>query len=125
MTSRKRLLIDITPLRQSPPFRRLLAGSTLSAVGGSMTAFAVTLQVYQITHSPFAVGALGVAWMTPMLTIGLLGGSLADAVDRRKLVLITTSCLAVVSAGLAAQAFAGLRLVWLLYGRGAVSPEFG
>ncbi len=120
MTSRKRLLIDITPLRQSPPFRRLLAGSTLSAVGGSMTAFAVTLQVYQITHSPFAVGALGVAWMTPMLTIGLLGGSLADAVDRRKLVLITTSCLAVVSAGLAAQAFAGLRLVWLVYGLVAV-----
>jgi len=116
VASRKRLLIDVTPLRQSPPFRRLLTGSTLSAIGGSMTAFAVMLQVYQITHSPFAVGAIGVARMTPMLTIGLLGGSLADAVDRRKLVLITTSCLAVVSAGLAAQAFAGLRLIWLLYG---------
>ena len=84
MARRKRLLIDITPLRQSPPFRRLLAGSTLSAIGGSMTAFAVTLQVHEITRSPLAVGAIGVARMTPMLTIGLLGGSLADAVDRRK-----------------------------------------
>jgi MFS family permease len=116
VATRKRLLIDITPLRQSPPFRRLLAGSTLSAVGGSMTAFAVTLQVYEITRSSFAVGAIGIARMVPMLTIGLLGGSLADAVDRRKLVLVTTTCLAATSAGLAAQAFAGLRLLWLLYG---------
>ncbi len=120
MASRKRLLIDITPLRQSPPFRRLLAGSTLSAVGGSMTTFAVMLQVYDITRSPFAVGAIGIARMTPMLTVGLLGGSLADAVDRRRLVLVTTGLLALVSAGLAAQAFAGLSLVWLLYGLVAV-----
>ena len=120
MASIKRLFVDITPLRQSPPFRRLFAGSTLSAVGGSMTAFAVTLQVYQITHSPFAVGAIGIARMVPMLTIGLLGGSLADAADRRKLVLVTTTCLGVTSAGLTAQAFAGLRLLWLLYGLVAV-----
>ncbi len=120
MASRKRLLIDITPLRQSPPFRRLLAGSTLSAVGGSMTTFAVMLQVYDITRSPFAVGAIGIARMTPMLTVGLLGGSLADAVDRRRLVLVTTGLMALVSAGLAAQAFAGLSLVWLLYGLVAV-----
>ena len=116
MAAKRRLLIDLTPARQSPRFRRLLAGSTLSAVGSSMTMFAVTLQVYEITRSPFAVGALGIARMVPMLTIGLLGGSLADAVDRRKLVLITTSCLAVTSAGLAAQALAGLSEVWLLYG---------
>ena len=116
MPGRRRLLIDLTPVRQSPRFRRLLGGSTLSAVGSSMTMFAVTLQVYDITRSPFAVGALGIARMVPMLTIGLLGGSLADAVDRRKLVLITTGCLALVSAGLAAQAYAGLQQVWLLYG---------
>jgi hypothetical protein len=117
---KKRLLIDLTPLRESPRFRRLLTGTTLSAVGSSMTMFAVTLQVYEITRSPFAVGALGIARLVPTLTIGLLGGSLADAVDRRKLVLATTSCLAVVSAGLAAQAFAGLSQLWLLYGLVAV-----
>ena len=120
MASRKRVLIDIRPLRESPQFRRLWAGSTLSWIGSSMTTFAVTLQVYEITRSPFAVGAIGIARMVPMLTIGLLGGSLADAVDRRKLVLITTICLAVVSAAMAAQAFAGMRLVWLLYGLVAV-----
>jgi MFS family permease len=115
-----RLLIDMRPVRESPPFRRLLAGSTLSAVGNSMTSFAVILQVFQITHSSFAVGAIGFARFLPMLVVGLLGGSLVDATDRRRLVLVTTSCLAVVSAALAAQAFAGLAEVWLLYGLVAV-----
>jgi MFS family permease len=111
----RRLLIDTRPLRQSPPFRRLLAGSTLSAVGGSMTTFAVVLQVFDITRSPFAVGAIGLARMVPMLIVGLLAGSLVDAIDRRRLVLVTTSCLAAVSAALAAQAYAGLGEIWLLY----------
>ena len=105
---RRRLLIDIGPLRESPAFRRLWAGSTLSSVGSALTGFAVPLQVYDITRSPVAVGAIGVAQMVPALTVGLLGGQLADAIDRRKLVVVTSCCLAAVSAALAAQAFAGL-----------------
>jgi MFS family permease len=119
-----RLLADISPLRQFPAFRRLWVGSTLSAVGGALTMFAVPLQVYDITRSPFAVGAIGVAQVVPTVTIGLLGGALADAVDRRKLVLVASSCSAAVSAGFAAQAFAGLHSVWLLYALVAVSSSF-
>jgi MFS family permease len=115
MTRRTGLLADLTPLRESPAFRRLWAGSTLSSVGGSLTTFAVALQVYRITRSPFAVGAIGIAQMVPLLTVGLLGGTVADATDRRRLVLITSSVLTVVSAAFAAQAFAGLQAVWLLY----------
>jgi MFS family permease len=118
-----RLLADISPLRTSPAFRRLWTGTTLSSVGGALTSFAVPLQVYDITRSPFAVGVIGVAAMVPTLAIGLLGGALADAVDRRKLVLAATSGLAAVSAGLAIQAFAGLRLVWLLYALVAVESS--
>lgn len=120
MTRRARLLADVTPLRESPAFRRLWAGSTLSSVGGSLTLFAVTLQVYRITRSPLAVGALGLAEMVPLLTMGLIGGTVADATDRRRLVLITSSLLTVMSAAFAAQAFAGLRAVWLLYALVAV-----
>jgi MFS family permease len=108
-------LTDITPLRVSPPFRRLFTGSVLSIVGSSLTSFAIPLQVYDITRSPFAVGAIGLASLVPTLVIGLFGGSLIDAVERRKLVLITSTCLAGVSALLAAQAFAGLSVVWILY----------
>ena len=120
MPRRARLLADLTPLRESPAFRRLWAGSTLSSVGSSLTTFAVALQVYRITGSPFAVGAIGIAQMVPLLTVGLIGGTVADATDRRRLVLITSSALAVVSAALAIQSFAGLQSVWLLYGLVAV-----
>ena len=118
-----RWLADIRPLRESPAFRRLWAGSTLSAVGGALTMFAVPLQVYDITRSPLAVGALGVAQMIPTVTIGLFGGAIADAVDRRKLVLVTTAGHAAVSAGLAAQAFAGTGSACLLYALVAVSAS--
>jgi len=123
MPSVTRLLADIGPLRESAAFRRLWIGSTLSAVGGSLTWFAVPLQVYDLTRSPFAVGAIGIAQMVPTLTIGMAGGSLADAIDRRKLVLVTGGCLAAVSAALAAQAIAGLRLLWLLYALVAIQSS--
>ena len=120
---RGRLLADVRPLRESVAFRRLWIGSTLSAVGGALTQFAVPLQVYEITRSPFAVGAIGVAQVVPTVAIGLLGGAVADAVDRRKLVLVASCGSAAVSGGLAAQAFAGLRSVWLLYALVAVSSS--
>jgi MFS family permease len=110
-----RLLADTRPLRESPPFRRLWLGTALSLLGGMMTGFAVPLQVYRITGSTFAVGALGLAVVVPTLLVGLLGGSLADAVDRRSLVLVTSSLLALLSIVLAVQAFAGLGSVALLY----------
>jgi MFS family permease len=123
VTDRRRLLADITPLRECASFRRLWAGTTLSSVGGALTSFAVILQVYDLTHSTFAVGVIGVAQVVPTLAVGLLGGPVTDAVDRRKLVLVTSSCLAAVSAALAAQAFAGLGLVWLLYALVAVQSS--
>jgi MFS family permease len=122
---RNRLLADITPLRQSAAFRRLWAGTTLSSVGSALTAFAVVLQVYDLTRSPFAVGLIGVAQVVPTLAVGLLGGPVTDAMDRRKLVLVTSSGLAAVSAALAAAAFAGLGLVWLLYALVAVQAGLG
>ena len=109
------LLTDVTPLRASPQFRRLFTGSLLSIIGSSLTGYAIPLQVYDITRSPFAVGAIGVAALVPTLLIGFLGGSVIDAVDRRRLVLITSGCLAAVSGALAWQALAGLHAVWLLY----------
>ncbi len=115
MPGRHRLLADITPLRESAAFRRLWTGTTLSSVGSALTAFAVMLQVYDLTRSPFAVGAIGVAQVVPTLIVGLLGGPVTDAMDRRKLALITSSGLAAVSAALTVQAFAGLNVLWLLY----------
>ncbi len=112
---RRSLLADMRPLRESPPLRRLWIGTTVSSLGGSMTAFAVVLQTYDLTHSSVAVGAIGLVQAIPVVLLGLFGGSFADAADRRRLVLVTSSALAAVSVAFAAQAFGGLRQLWLLY----------
>ena len=109
-----RLLPDFGPARDHPAFRRLLAGGLLSSLGGSMTSFAVVLQVWDLSRSSLAVGLLGLTFV-PVLVVGLLGGSAADVVDRRKLALVTSVGLMAVSAMFAAQAYAGLGLLWPLY----------
>ncbi len=109
-----RVLPDIGPAREHPAFRRLLAGGLLSSLGSSMTSFAVVLQIWDISHSSLAVGLLGLTFV-PVLAVGLLGGSIADAVDRRKLALVTSACLMAVSAAFAVQAYARSGQLWLLY----------
>jgi MFS family permease len=107
--------LDITPLRVSVPFRKLLIGDAVSLIGVQMTAVAVPLQVYAQTRSPAAVGLVGLVGLVPLIAFGLYGGAVADAVDRRKLVLTTTTIQVGLSSLLAVQAFAGLHRTWLLY----------
>ena len=109
------LLADITPLREVAAFRRLWIGTTLSTLGSAMTLFAVTLQVFLLTHSSAAVGGVGLAAAVPALALGLLGGAVVDRADRRLLVLYTQSVMMLVSVGFALQAYFGNQHVWLLY----------
>jgi MFS family permease len=117
--------MDVRPLKESLAFRRLWVGNGLSAIGSQMTTFAVALQIFTLTHSSFAVGGVGLAMALPAVAFGLFGGSVVDAVDRRKLVLRTSSCLAVISVVFAVQAFAGLRQIWPLYCLVAVESLLG
>lgn len=121
----RKLLADIRPLRESPDYRRLWLGSALSAVGGQMTTFAVALQVFRISRSSVAVGAVGLAFAVPAIVVGMVGGVLIDSVDRRRLVLVTSSVQALVSVAFAAQAFAGTDALWLLYALTAVQGGVG
>jgi MFS family permease len=109
------LFLDIRPLRESPAFARLWFGNTISGIGAQMTIVAVGLQVYDLTHSTFAVSLVGVIALVPMIIAGLYGGMLADAFDR-KTVLVWSSLLAWASTmGIAALAWAGAEVVWPLY----------
>jgi MFS family permease len=111
----RRLLIDISPLRDSTPFRRLWIGSLLSAVGSALTNFALPLQIWDLTHSTFDVGLLAAVQLVPAITIGLLGGAWADARDRRRLVLAATITLTLTSGALVAAAGSGIGLLWLVF----------
>ena len=109
------LALDTTPLRASRAYRNLLVGDAVSVVGTQVTTVAVPLQVYDQTGSAFSVGLVGLAGLVPVVLFGLYGGAVADAVDRRRLVLATTIGQAVLSSVLLAQAVAGLHATWLLY----------
>jgi MFS family permease len=119
------LLTDLAPLRSNPVFRRLWIGTTLSQIGGAMTTYAVTLQIWDTTRSTAATGAIGIVTLIPMLLVALPGGSVADAVDRRKVVLVMTACSAVVSGALFLQSLAGQRWLWLVYVLVAISSAIG
>jgi MFS family permease len=119
------LFADVTPLRESVEFRWLWAGQSLSSIGSMMTNVAVAIQMYDLTGSSVAVGAIGLAALLPTLLLGLFGGSIADAVDRRRLVLITGSGLTFVSVVFALQALLDWRQVWLLYLLTAIGAAVG
>ena len=119
-----RLLTDVTPLREHPAFRRLWLGTMLSRTGAAMTTFAITLQVYDLTRSPAAVGGLGVAMFIPLLLITLPGGTLADRVDRRRLVLAVAVGQMALSAVLFALAAFGGASLWSLYALVAIGAAF-
>ena len=108
MTGRlRRIAIDTTPLRH-PAYRRLFVGQGVAFVGFQVTAVAVPVQVYDISRSSFWVGILGVVGLVPLVVFGLWGGAVADAVDRRKLLLVSSWVTWVVTLALLAQAMAGL-----------------
>lgn len=118
------MLTDIRPLQVSPPYRRLFFGNTVSQLGQQMTNVAVAIQVYEITESSFYVGLVGVFALVPLVALGLYGGAIADAVDRRTLGLVASAGLWAMSIALAAQAFMGNESIWLLYGCIAVQSGF-
>lgn len=80
------VIVDVRPLRESPAFRRLWTGNAISGLGGSMASFTIDWVVWSRTHSPLAVGLVGVAALVPMIVFTLLGGHWADRYDRRRLV---------------------------------------
>jgi MFS family permease len=110
-----RLLTDVRPLQVSLDYRRLWIGSTVSQLGQQMTAVTIAIQVWALTHSTFAVGLVGLFSLGPLIALGLYGGAVADAVDRRLLALTASSGLWLASLALVAQAVVGLRSVAVLY----------
>jgi ENTS family enterobactin (siderophore) exporter len=115
MSGVPRLLADVTPLRVSPDYRRLWAGLALANLGQQLAITAIGLQVYAITGSTFSVGLVGLFALVPLVALGLYGGAIVDAYDRRTVALVTSCFLWVVSIATAAQAWAGLDSVWVLY----------
>ncbi|MFN2543774.1 MAG: MFS transporter [Actinomycetota bacterium] len=111
----RHVAMDLTPLRVSREFRLLWSGQFVSDLGSHITMVAAPFQIFQLTHSTLAVGLLGLCWLVPLLTLSVFGGSIADAVDRRKLMLVSNLALPTLSAVLALNAILAHPHLWVLY----------
>lgn len=122
---RRGLLLDLGPLRQSPQFRWLWSSTLIAGLGGQAALFAVVLQVFSISHSSLAVGAIGIFVAVPTIAFALFGGALADALDRRTLMLAVVPAQLLVAIGFVVQAALALEQLWLIYTLVAVQATIG
>jgi MFS family permease len=119
--ARPGLLVDIAPLRRYPRFRRLWLGYLVSTLGNQITVVGVAFEVFKLTGSSLDVGLVSLTQLGPLLLGSMFGGSIADAMDRRKLLLFTQTALALCSAGLAVDAMRHHPLVWPLFAISALA----
>ena len=112
------LRVDITPLRTSRDFRRLFAAGTLFYIGAMVSYVALPYQIYQLTRSNFAVGAMALVELVPLIVFGLYGGALADHVDRRQMLVFCGLAQVVLTGVLLGNALLADPSVWTIYGVG-------
>ena len=101
---------------RSRDYRLLLGGQAISLTGSQMQQVAVIWQLYLLTRSPLALGILGFFRILPIAVLALGGGVFADAFDRRRVMLVTQSVLALVSVTLAWLSYSGRTTPNAIYG---------
>jgi MFS family permease len=121
----RKLVIDLTPLRESRDFRLLELGTFFSGMGTQMALVALPYQTFVVTRSPFLTGLLGAVELAPLVTFSLYGGAIADRLDRRRLLLGTQAALVVVASVLAIGACGHTHQVWFLYVMAGLLAGFG
>jgi MFS family permease len=94
------MLLDIGPLRHNLAFRRLFASQFISGLGTMVSYVAVPWQLYELTRSNAQVGLLGLVQLLPVVVCGLLGGAVADRMDRKRLLIGSEALMALCLAGL-------------------------
>ncbi len=107
--------LDVGPLRRYRDFRLLTGAAAISLFGSMITMVAAPLQLKELTGSYVAVGLIGVAELVPILVVGLWGGAIADAHDRRIVILLTELAQLLLSAALVVNALLDRPQVWLVY----------
>jgi len=110
-----RFVVDVSPLRRYRHFRRLWAGQVVSGMGTQLTLVAVSFQAYSLTRSTLVVGLIGLVQLLPLLAGALWGGTLADAMDRKRVLVLTQVAMAAAVGGLVVNASRPHPAVWPLF----------
>jgi MFS family permease len=120
-----RITADLTPLRASRELRLLVLGNFVSGMGTQAALVALPYQVYVQTHSALKTGLLGAAELGPLVLMALVGGALADRVDRRRLLLLDQVALVLIACALCALTLAGSPPLGALYALAGLLAGFG
>jgi MFS family permease len=112
---KRRLSIDLTPLRSSRDFRLVFTASGVSAIGSYLTFVSIPYQVFLLSHDPLLVGLIGLCELVPLLFMAFIGGALADYLDRRLLVVVGELLFAALTGVLLINSLAGRPQMWLLF----------
>src|SRR5438445_639933 len=107
--------VDITPLRRYRDFRLLFIGRLVSGFGNMITFVAVPYQVYELSHSTLLVGSLGLVELAALIAFAMVGGAMADAADRRTMVLMSEAGLMAGSLLMAGNAVLAHPMMWLIF----------
>ncbi|MGW0327613.1 MFS transporter [Nocardia sp. NPDC003183] len=118
-----KLLADTEPLRNRD-YRRLWTTNIVTVIGAQLSVVAVPQQIFQITGSSGYVGLAGLFGLVPLVVFGLWGGALADVMDRRTLLVITTAGTGLTAVAFWVQAALGVNNVWLVLGLFATQQAF-
>ncbi|GAB2956487.1 MFS transporter [Nonomuraea fastidiosa] len=121
----RHLALDVSPLRDSRDYRLLFGSGVITMFGTMISMVAVPYQMKQLTDSYVAVGLVSLAEFVPMVVCGLWGGAIADALDRRKIIVMSELGLLVTSAALMINSMLPSPQIWVLYVIGAVSTGIG
>jgi MFS family permease len=111
----RRLFVDVAPLRHTRDFRLLFSGQLVSTLGTQLTAVAVPYQVYRITHSSLDVGLVSLAQLVPLVIFSMVGGAVADAHDRRRVLMAAEFLMALATTGLAINGGLHRPALWPLF----------
>ncbi|HEX6022142.1 MAG TPA: MFS transporter [Solirubrobacter sp.] len=117
---KRRVAVDLSVLRDSRNLRLLAIGEVLSGFGSQAVLVAIPFQVYVLTESAALVGLLGLVELIPIVVFSLLGGAIADRMERRRLMLFGQSAIAGAATTLAAISIAGDPPVLLIFVLAAV-----
>lgn len=125
MVEVRRYFLDLAPLRTSPAYFRFWTSGVVGGIGVQLTAVAIGIHVYELSGSTAAVALVGGLALAPMVVMGVIGGAIVDAFDRRRVLIAASAISFIAPIGIAALAWADVTALWPYYVFTTLSSTMG
>ena len=107
--------MHIPPSLKHKKFFYLWLGQLISVTGTQMQLWALFWHINHLNENPIALGGIGVARILPVIIFSLIGGAMADSMDRRKVMFVTQSIAALLAVTLGLLTQFGQITIWYIY----------